>query len=59
MQRHRASVNEKEQLEDILQSMIERTDKKWFCGKCGKQQKSKFHVQRHAEIHQVGIVEIP
>ena len=56
MQKHKASVHKEDNIEDILESMVERKDAKWFCGKCGKQQKHKFHVKRHAEIHLVGIV---
>ena len=43
-------------LESMLEYMVERRDGKWICNKCGKQQRYKFNVKKHAETHIEGIV---
>ena len=42
-------------LETCLDEITEQgSDGAWVCKKCGKKDKSKFHLRRHAEIHLEG-----
>ena len=42
-------------LETCLDEITEQGDDgSWLCKKCGKKDKSKFHLRRHAEIHLEG-----
>ena len=42
-------------LETCLDEITEQgSDGSWLCKKCGKKDKSKFHLRRHAEIHLEG-----
>jgi len=44
-----------EELDNKIESMIQKQDKKWSCSVCGKQFSTKADVKRHAEVHIKGV----
>ena len=46
---------ENTELNDLVNSMLTKTDGLWTCAKCGKTQTDKYKAKRHIEIHIEGV----
>ena len=46
-----SSGNDMDSLDRKIDYLIEKREEVWACMQCGKNDKSKFHIRRHVEIH--------